>query len=433
MKFRISCAVLAAIVACSGAAAQVAVKGGVVYTMAGAPIRDGVVVIEDGKITAVGPAASTPIPQGMRVLEAAVVTPGLIDARGTVGVSGIANQRQDQDQLERSSPVQPELRAIDAYNPHDELVDWLRSFGITTVHTGHAPGELISGQTAIFKTTGNTVEDAVVVEVASVAVTLSPWAQRGGGSPGTRGKMVSMLREELLRAREWLDKRDPKPQTAPSTPPAPEAPEGQTPSDAPAPSADEKKDEPPQDRNLRMEILARVLKRELPLVVTANRSQDIASVLRLAREFDIRVILDSAAEAYLMVDELKAANVPVIIHPTMFRAYGEMENMSFESASRLRAAGLTVAMSSGFESYVPKSRVVLLEAGVAAGYGLGLEGALATVTIDAAKVLGIDSRVGSLAVGKDGDVALYDGDPFEYLTRCVGVVIEGDVVSETRR
>ena len=158
--------------------------------------------------------------------------------------------------------------------------------------------------------------------------------------------------------------------------------------------------------------------------------RDILSALRVAAEFGIKVVIDGAAEAYLVKDEIKRAGVPVIIHPTMSRSYGEEENLSFETAAQLRAAGIPMALQTGFEAYVPKTRVLLFEAAVAAANGLGLEGALAASTIDAARILGLGDRIGSLEVGKDGDLALYDGDPFEYTSHCVGVVIEGDVVHE---
>jgi len=385
------------------AVAQVAVLGKKVYTMAGPPIENGAVLIREGKIAVVGKADSVTIPDGYRVLRAEVVTPGLIDAHSTVGFSGIYNHPHDQDQLEHSGPLQPELRAIDAYNAREQLVAWVRSFGITTLHTGHAPGELISGQTTIVKTWGDTIDAAVVVDTAAVAATLSPLAQKSdkGKSPGTRGKMMAMLRAEFVKAQEYMKKRD----TA---------------------EADKK-----PDRNLGLEVLTRVLNRELPLMVTANRAQDITSTLRLAKEFNIKLILDGAAESYLLLDEIKAAGTPVIIHPSMQRAYGEMENLSFETASKLRQAGIPVALQSGYESYVPKTRVVLFEAALAAANGLTFEQALASITIDAAKILGVDGRVGSLEPDKDGDLSLYDGDPFEYTSHCTGVIINGQVVSET--
>ena len=125
--------------------------------------------------------------------------------------------------------------------------------------------------------------------------------------------------------------------------------------------------------------------------------------------------------------------MPVIIHPAMERAYDETANLSFGTAAKLAAAGIPIAMQSGFEAYVPKVRVVLFEAALAAAHGLPKEQALAAMTIDAAKLLGVADRVGSLEVGKDGDLALYDGDPLEYTTHCTSVIINGRVVSETVR
>jgi imidazolonepropionase-like amidohydrolase len=388
--------------------AQVAVRGKMIHTMAGPPIENGVVVIQNGKISALGVADQIAVPKDFRVLEAAVVTPGLIDAHSTVGFSGIFNQPHDQDQLERSAPVQPELRAIDAFNAHEDLIEWIRGFGVTTVHAGHAPGELISGQTLVAKTGGRTVADSVIVESKAVAATLGMAGQKTDAkSPGTRGKAIAMLRAELIKTREYLDKQKR------------------------AADAGEKGEPPPRD--LRLEAQGRVLKRELPLMITAGRSQDIANALRVAKEFDITIWLDGADEAYLLVDEIKAAGVPVLIHPTMTRSFGDHENLSLETAGKLVAAGIPVALQSGYESYVPKTRVVLFEAGVAAANGLSFEQALRTITIDAAKILGLDGRLGSLEVGKDGDIALYDGDPFEYTTHCIGTIIEGRVVSEQPR
>ena len=150
-------------------AQDLVVKGAEIHTMAGEAIQDGVIVIEDGKIVAVGPASTITIPNNTRVLEANVVTPGLIDARTVVGLAGFLNQPHDQDQIDRTDPIQPELRAIDAYNPNERLVEWLRSFGITTIHTGHGPGALVSGQTMIVKTVGNTADQAVLIPSAMLA------------------------------------------------------------------------------------------------------------------------------------------------------------------------------------------------------------------------------------------------------------------------
>lgn len=379
-------------------AAQIAIRGDKVYTMAGPPIENGVVLIENGKISRVGPASSVTVPAGMKVLNAKVVTPGLVDAHTTVGLTGYLNQAQDQDELEKSAPIQPELRAIDAYDFDERLIEWVRGFGVTTMNTGHAPGELISGQTMIVKTRGASAEEAAIVPVAMVACSLGDEGLAGEGkSPGTRAKEVAMLREEFIKAREYANK---------------------------------KKDAP---RDLRLEVMARVLKGELPLLVTAQRSRDIMDALRLGKEFKLKIILDGAAEAPLVLNEIKASGYPVLIHPTMYRALGETENLSFETASKLQASGIPWALQSGYESYVPKTRVILFEAAIAAANGLTFDQALAGITINAARIIGVANRVGSLETGKDGDVALYDGDPFEYTSHCVGTVIEGRQVSSEVR
>lgn len=383
------------------AAAQIAVLGDTVYTMAGDPIPEGVVLVSDGKIEAVGPAADVQIPSGYDTLSAKVVTPGLVDAHSTVGLSGIFNQPQDQDQLDTSAPIQPELRAIDAYNPREQLVEWLRQFGITTVHTGHGPGALISGQTMVVKTSGETVGEAVVDSVTMVAFTLGPGVAQHFDSPGTRAKSVAMLRQKLLEAQQYAEKRQ----------------------------AEDESERP--SRNLQLEVLVDVLESRLPALVTAQHATEIMSALRLADEFGFTLVLDGAAEAYLLTDEIAAADVPVIVHPTMVRTSGELQNATFETAATLHEAGIPVALQSAYEAYVPKTRVVLFEAAVAAANGLAFEDALAAITIDAARILGVEDRVGSIEEGKDADLVLFDGDPFEYTSHACTVLIGGEVVSET--
>ena len=380
-----------------------AIRGRIIHTMAGDPIPDGVVVVTDGRIVAVGPAATVAVPADARVLEAAVVTPGLIDAHCVVGLSGYLNQDQDQDQLDATEPVQPELRALDAYNSRDRLVEWVRGFGVTTLHTGHAPGTLVSGQTMVVKTAATA---GVLKPTAMVAVTLGDagLVQGEKKAPGTRAKSVAMLRTELAKGVEYRRKQ-----------------------------ADPDREKRPAP-DLRLEALARIVAGEWPLLVTADRATDIEAALRVAEEFGIRIVLDSAAESHLLVDRIRAAGVPVILHPTMKRAgSGETENASFETAATLRKAGIPVALQSGYESYVPKTRVVLFEAGVASANGLTIPEALATITIDAARILGVADRIGSLEPGKDADLALFDGDPFEYTTHCTGVVIDGAVVANQPR
>lgn len=379
--------------ATANAGAQVAVRGEVVHTMAGAPIRNGVVLVRDGRIEDVGGAGTIVIPDDYTIIEAPVVTPGFIDAHSAVGLTGYLNQDQDQDQLDRTSAMQPELRALDAYNPGERLVEWVRGLGVTTLHTGHAPGALISGQTMIVKTAGNTVEDAVRVPAAMVAATLGDDAKgRDGKSPGTRGKAVALLRQAFIEARE----RQAKITGGEDVPP-----------------------------DLSKDALVQVLDGKLPLLVTVHQAQDIMTALRLKEEFGFRLVLDGAAEAYLVLDAIKASGVPVIVHPPMVRTRGATKNATFELAHRLHDAGIPIAFQSGFESYVPKTRVVVFEAAIAAANGLGRDATLAALTRGAATLLGIEDRVGTLEPGKEADLALFTDDPLETTTRCLGVVIDG--------
>ena len=387
----------ALVMAVPAAFGQLAVRGETVWTMAGEPITNGVVLIRDGKIERVGTVAEVQIPSGYRTITAKVVTPGLIDAHTVIGLNGYLNQPHDQMALDQSGTVQPELRATDAYNPEEKLVEWVRGYGVTTIHTGHQPSALIPGQTMVVKTWGRTVEDATIVPTAMVAVVLGQAANAGTGrSPGTRGKQAAMLRAEFIKAQENLAKK-----------------------------------EPPKD--LRSEIMMRVVKGEVRLLVTAHKVQDIMTALRLAKEFNLKIVLDGASEAPLVISDIKAAGIPVIVHATMARAGGDTDSLSIETASKLKAAGIAVALQSGYEGYVPKTRIILFEAAMAAANGLGPKGALESITIDAARILGLDSRIGSIAAGKDADIAMYDGDPFEFSTHCIGTIINGQVVSEVIR
>lgn len=394
---------LAAFVIAAPATAQVAVRADTLYTMAGAPIVGGVVLIgHDGRIKEVGPASRVRIPRGMKTLSARIVTPGLVDAHTVVGLAGALNYNHDQDQLETSSPIQPELRAVDAYDARERLVEWVRTFGVTTMHTGHGPGALMSGQTMVVKTRGISVREALVDSATMVAMTLGPSVENNfrGKSPGTRAKSMAMLRAVFLKAQDYARKRA---------------------------QADSTK-RPAQD--LELEAVAAVLDGRMPALITAQQMTDIQDALRLQREFGFRLVLDGAAESYMLLDEIKAAGVPVILHPSMIRNTGDAQSASLETAAKLINAGIPVALQSGYEGYVPKTRVVLFEAAVAAANGLTWEQALATITSSAAKVIGQDGRVGSLEPGKDGDLVLFDGDPFEYTSHVCAVVIEGQVVSE---
>lgn len=383
---------LLTLAALPAAAQQIAIKGETIHTSAGDPISDGVVLVNDNIIEQVGPASSVQIPSGYDVHEAEVVTPGFIDAHSVVGLAGIYNVDADQDQLELSDAIQPDLRAIDGYNAREELVGVLRDLGVTTVHTGHGPGAVISGQTMIVKTTGRTVEEALVDSTTALAMTLGSGVRSNFDSPGTRSKAIAQLRQQLIAAQEYME------------------------------------GDGDQPRDLAKEALVKLLNGEIFALITAHTSHDIMTALRLQEEFGFRLLLDGAAEAYMVMDEIKEAGVPVIIHPTMMRTGGDGENASFETAGKLADAGIPVVFQSGYEAYVPKTRVVHFEAAIAVANGMEYRHAMDALTIDAARVLEIDDRTGSLERGKEADIALFNGDPFEYTTTTRSVLIGGQVV-----
>jgi imidazolonepropionase-like amidohydrolase len=373
---------------------QIAVKGETVYTSAGESITNGVILINDGIIERVGPESSVRIPSGYEIHEAAVVTPGFIDAHSVVGLAGIYNVDSDQDQLELSSALQPELRALDAYNAREDLIEVLRNRGVTTVHTGHGPGAILSGQTMIVKTTGSTVGEALVDSTTALAMTIGSGIRSNFDSPGTRSKAIAMLRQQLIETQEYMEGDDDQP------------------------------------RDLGKEALVKLLNGDIYALITAHKSYDIMTALRMQEEFGFKLLLDGAAEAYMVMDEIKEAGVPVIIHPTMMRLGGDGEHASFETAGKLADEGITVLFQSGYEGYVPKTRVVHFEAAIAVANGMDYNQAMNALTIDAARVLGIDSQTGSLEEGKQADVVLFNGDPFEYTTSAEQVIINGQVVSD---
>ncbi len=429
-KSQLTVAIIAVVLSCGHSEAQqpLVVQAKKVITAAGKTIENGTVVCVDGKIKAIGKTGEVAIPEKASIMQSEVAMPGMIDVRTCAGLSGILNVDHDSDHLESSSPLQPELRAIDAYNPREELVEYIRSFGVTTIHTGHAPGELISGQTLIAKTIGNSIEEALIVDGRAIAATLAEASSKSGkSSPGTRGKQMAMLRTLFIEAQELQAKMDAK-----ANPKLTEKSDADSSKQSDKVSDKEKKPEPIA-RNLRLEAVMQVLAGKKAILITADRAQDIASAIRLAEEFKIKIWLDSAADAHLMIPQIKAAGISVLLHPSMARASGEKENQSFLTAAKLQAAQIPFAIQGGFEAYVPKVRVVLFEAAIAAAHGLSYEAAIESITISPARILGIQDRVGSLEVGKDADLALYDGDPLEYTTHCVGVIINGKVVSTTKR
>lgn len=378
--------------------AQVAIKAETIYTVSGSPIRNGVVLIKNGKIENVGTGLA--IPAGYKIYETKVLTPGLVDARTLVGISGALNIPTDQDQLDKTSPIQPALRAIDAYNPDEMLVKVVRDYGITTIHTGHGIGALVSGQTMIAKTKKGTVETVTIQPLCMLAMTLGPSVSGNFSSPGTKAKQMAMIRTELLKAQAYQKKQSDKDSIKQGA------------------------------ADLNMDVLVKLLKGDIKALITANSSTDIMNAIRLAKEFNLKLVIDGAAEAYRLIPEIKSAKAEIVLHATMARNGGDMVNMNRESAAMLTAQGIPVSIESGYEGYVPKTRIILFEAGQAMVHGLSFDDALKAITLNPAKLLGIENRVGSIEKGKDADLVLFNGDPFEYLTKVCVVIIDGEVVKE---
>ena len=377
-----------------------------VHTVSGEVITDGAVLVRDGRIEAVGLATEVATPEGAQVITGAVLTPGLIDAWTTAGLTGPYNNAGDQDHAERDEPVQPALRALDGYHAYDELVGWIRGFGVTTVQVGPSPGQPVSGRTLITHTTPAPIDQIAMVPDAAVIFSLGESAKWRFGDEGAASRMGSaaLIRQSLAAAAEYQQRRRLR-------------------------GADR------AALDLGQEALVDVLAGRRKAVFHAHRADDIHTALRIGQEFGLELVIAGAAEGWLVADELAAAGVPVIIGPVMSRSWraGEQRNSNFENAAILADAGVTVAFMSGYEGYVPKVRVVLWEAAIAAANGLGTEATLSALTLDAARILGISEQTGSIEAGKVADLVMFDGDPFEYSSHACLVLVAGELVSEECR
>ena len=357
-------------------------------------IRNGVVVVQNGLVLYVGKQEGTKLVD-VRTITAKHVTPGLIDAFAMTGLSGAWNIPADQDQDELSDPNQSDLRALDGFNPHEPLLEFLRSNGVTVVHAAPGRANVIAGQSGIFRTEGLTVEAATLRSPAAILVNLGevPKESYKGKGPLTRMGVAGLVRKAFADADAYRKK-------------------------------------PPGAKNAKHEALIPALEGKVPVYFAAHRSDDISTALRLAAEFKLKPVIALGTEAYRMVEELKRAGVPVVVHPTMQRAAASMETLhSFNgNAAVLANAGIPIAICTGFEGYVPKTRVLRHEAAMAAANGLGADRALRAITIDAAKLLGIADKYGSIEKGKVADLVLYDGDPFEHATHVTQTFMNGQSV-----
>jgi imidazolonepropionase-like amidohydrolase len=398
-------------------AQNVAVQADHLYTMAeGTQGGPGMVLIRDGKIEAVRSGQQQP-PEGYTVLKAAFVTPGLIDADTTAGISGAYNISADQDQDEATDPNTADVRTLDSFNPNERLLKVLNQYGVTTVQSAPGPRNPIAGRAGIFKTAGTgsgpaTVEQLVVRQESAMVFNLgeTPKATYGKKekAPSTRMKTAEIIRHALADAKAYEEKWDKWKK------------DGSDISKQPS-------------REMKLEALVPVVDGKLPAIFNAYRADDIDTAMRIGGEFHLHYMLASVTEGYLIADAIRRAGVPCLLGPVMQRFDSlQTANATFENPAILKRAGIPIALMTGYEGYVPKNRILLFEAGIAASNGLSMEDTLRTVTASAAKVLGIDDRVGSLAAGKDADVVLFDGDPFEYTSHVLAVLTSGQPTYQRR-
>jgi imidazolonepropionase-like amidohydrolase len=383
------------------------------YTMDSGPQGGpGMVLIRDGKIEDVRQGANLQPPQGFQVIRGAYITPGLIDADTTTGVSGAYNIPADQDQDESTDPNTADVNVRDSLNPEDLLYQYVNTYGVTTLQVAPGPMNPIAGRAGIFKTAGpqspfRTVDQLIVRLNSGMVFNLGETPKETYGkahkAPVTRMKTAEMIRDALTQAKAYQAKWD-----------------------------QWKKDGSDLSKQPAIEpktaALADVVSGKTPAIFNAYRADDIDTAIRLGTEFHLKYMLASVAEGYLIREKIKQAGVPCLVGAVMqpFESL-ETSNATYENAALLQQAGIPIAIMTGYEAYVPKSRVLLFEAAVAAANGLGMESALRAITISPAKMLGIDDRVGSLSKGKDADVVVFDGDPFEYTSHVQQVLVQGAV------
>lgn len=396
--------VAAALLAGPVAAQTIAVEGGTVHTMVGAPISNGTVLIRDGRVVAVG--VGIAVPAGARRIDARglVVTPGLFDSGTNIGLVEIEQIAETNDFRigeEEDDLVAAAFNVADGLNPNSMVIPITRVAGVTTA-VSRPQGGLIAGQGVAIDMLGRTVEAMVIRSPVAMWGNLGESAR--AAVKGARGTTTLRLREILEDARAYGRNRA-------------GFESGQTREFAVSRSD--------------LEALQPVLAGRLPLVLEAHRASDILTATRLAREIGFRLIIQGGTEAWMVADELAQARVPVIVKvlnnlPSSFEVLGA----TYENAARLRRAGVQTAITTG-ETF--KSFNLRQEAGNAVSHGLSHEEALRAVTLYPAQIWGLEADYGSLAPGKVANVVIWDGDPLELLTEVRGVIIRGVEVPLTSR
>lgn len=373
---------------------MLAIAGGKVITMAGRPMEKGTVVVDGGIITGVHDGVL--LPPGAEIFDAAgmVVMPGMIDCHSHVGIVEEIYREEGDDSNEMTGPVTPHLRAIDAVNPVDLGFRDALAGGVTTLVTGPGSANIIGGEMVAVKTHGTVVDDMVLRHPAGLKAALGENPKRVYGkekkAPATRMASAAIIREALLQGLEYLKR---------------EAPE----------------------RDLKMESLGRVLRKEVPLRVHAHRADDIMTAVRIAGEFDIDLIIEHCTEGHLVARRLAEKKIPAVIGPVITnRAKAEMQGLTLETARVLADSGVLFAIMT--DHPVVPIQYLAASAALAVKGGLSQEQALRSITIDAARILGLEKQIGSIEQGKDADIVILDRHPLDITSRVVQVFINGEKV-----
>ena len=397
---------------------MIAITNGKVMTITQGTIECGTVLVQDGRIVAVG--EEVEIPEGAEVYDATgkVVMPGLIDAHCHVGLfpDGIGWDHSDGNEL--TDPITPHLRALDAVHPEDQAFSELVAAGVTTVLTGPGRGNLVGGQWVCLKTAPQpNVEQMVLLEPAGMKMALGENPKRVYGeqkkAPSTRMGNAAKLRTALVDAQNYLEKwRRYEADLADYQ--------------AKVEAKDEDAEEPkPPERDLKLEALGKVLRREMKARVHAHRADDMLTAIRIAEEFDLDLTLEHATEGYKIADILAEKEIPVTAGPILFsRVKFELKNMTPKNPGLMAKAGVKVAIQTDEMSAV---KYLTINAALAMREGMTEEEALRAITINPAEVIGVADRVGSLEVGKDADLVVFSGHPFDYHTVAELVLVDGQV------
>jgi len=377
----------------------IAISGGRVVPIEGDPIDGGTVTISDGVITGV---SSAPPPEGAEIIDATGkwVLPGFIDAHAHLGVHEDGEGWAGQDTNEMTNPVTAHVRALDAINPADIGFRDAIAGGVLAVNINPGSGNPIGGQTVAVRCWGRTVDEMVLKSPAGLKSALGENPKRVYGdrkeTPSTRLGTAAVIRQAFVDAQNYQAKLDHN-------------------GDEPVP------------RDLKLEALGKVLRREIPWRQHCHRADDIATALRIAEEFGYQLVIDHGTEAHLVTDQIVAAGVPVIIGPLFTsRSKVELRNRSLANPGRLAAAGITIAITC--DHPVVPINFLIHQATLSVKEGLDPEVALRAVTINPARIIGCGDRLGSLEAGKSADVVLWSGDPLDVMSRAERAWIAGQEI-----